>query len=173
MSIKARHLWGAPLAPANCWPVSWTLTKPPTRSNHHDGHAPRILCYINGKRHVISINGFSTGDERLRYHCQMTGTKVVLVPKGIARLYHPAGRWCMMRWCISRSMLAFNISIQPHCTHLVTIEGINLGDALNPVQEAILEDMALNVATAPLKGHGACSHGQRLTRVAVRLPSKT
>ena len=103
-----------------------------------------ILCYINGKRHVIEGEMvFQPVTELLRYHCQMTGTKVVCAEGDcgactilLGRLVHDALVYQPVNACIQ-------YIYQLDCTHLVTIEGINLGDALNPVQEAIL------------RGHGA------------------
>lgn len=100
-----------------------------------------IQLYINGKPYQISGDtAFLSLANYLRYERQATGTKIVCEegdcgacsvllgrPKDGQMVYHPVNS------CIQ-------FLYQLDGTHIVTVEGLKLGNDLNPVQQAMVDE---------------------------------
>lgn len=100
-----------------------------------------LLLYVNGKEHRVSGSAvFAPLSTYLRYGQSATGTKVVCAEGD-------CGACTVMIGKLSEGELAYlpvNSCIQflhqLDCSHIVTVEGLKDNDALNPVQEAMVDN---------------------------------
>lgn len=99
----------------------------------------RLLLYINGKRHEISGNqAFMTLSDYLRYDLAATGTKVVCAEGDCGACTVMLGRLKEGELAYKPVNACIQYLYQLDCTHVVTVEGLRSGEALNPVQEAMM-----------------------------------
>lgn len=100
-----------------------------------------ILLYINGERHTIEGEAvFQPLTDFLRYELCKTGTKVVCAEGDCGACTVLIGRLSEGKTDLQYQAVngCIQYLYQLDCTHIITIEGMQTGDSLNPVQQAMI-----------------------------------
>src|SRR5262249_39821976 len=99
-----------------------------------------VLLYVNGKRHQVRGEAaFSSLSDFLRYHLQLTGTKVVCAEGDCGACTVLVGQveGDNLRYETVDSCIQFLYQLDGK--HVVTIEGLGCNGGLHPVQQALVE----------------------------------
>jgi len=121
-------------------PMLWSKTNghfPPLdkAARHHDGGDEPIECTVNGEHVVVQGAGTKTLLEMLRDDLGLTGTK-----EGCGEGECGA---CTV-WMDEIAVLACLVPApRAHGTRIVTVEGLARGDELHPVQQAFIDEGAV------------------------------
>jgi xanthine dehydrogenase iron-sulfur cluster and FAD-binding subunit A len=103
--------------------------------SHHDGGPGAVACTVNGEEVVVRGAGGKTLLEMLRDDLGLTGTK-----EGCGEGECGA---CTV-WMDGIAVLACLVPApRAHGTHILTVEGMARGDRLHPVQQALMDEGAV------------------------------
>lgn len=98
-----------------------------------------VTLFINGvRREIAGEKVFSTLSDYLRYELGLTGTKVVCAEGDCGSCSVAVGRRIEQRVEYTAICSCIQFVFQLHAAHVVTIEGLNAGSALNAFQQAMV-----------------------------------
>lgn len=105
-------------------------------------HAMRdsIVLYVNGRRHEAAGAGaFDTLSRWLRDELRQTGTKIVCEEGDCGACTVLIGRAENDRMVYRPVNSCIQFLFQLDCSHVITVEGLRIGDELNPVQQSMVQ----------------------------------
>src|ERR1051326_1312129 len=99
-----------------------------------------VLLYVNGRRHEVrGAAVFQSLSSYLRYDAQLTGTKVVCAEGDCGSCAVLLGRMSGGKIVYRAVTSCIQYVYQIDGMHMITVEGLRSGEALNPVQKAMVQ----------------------------------